>query len=358
VAKPAPTESHLPTVVDKAPADPSPAANPSNAPAPDGAPLAADKAPRDNRAPLEMTNVSEREWMASVRQKLAEKLDVDPGDLKFSPSKRRWAVVRDPAAGAAKAAEAAAAKAPPSKKSAAPRHPVPRRYQIIVADTEGKVETRLRPITVSGSDEPPKDFRFLNDDNLIYEVVKPAPPAAKPTRAHDKKRSKGKAEAAKARDKAGDKSEPDPEKRLFVIQPLGRRPKPLRCEGIHFAWSPQHTHLASVGGPAKARFVAVDGVKVYPRRGASRISGPPAWSKDGTSLAFVENRPEKPARLVLLAEYDNPTGDTFWDLPPGASMDGAQAYFTGHDRLVVGKSALKPLFAAPFTKEKSATFDP
>ncbi|HEY0710639.1 MAG TPA: hypothetical protein VGG33_27800, partial [Polyangia bacterium] len=194
---------------------------------------------------------------------------------------------------------------------------------------------------------------------LIYEVVKAAPdeqPITARARAAERRR-KAKA-VAKAKAAAAKGGEPEPDKRLFIIQPLGKRTRPIRCEHIHVAWNPQRTHIASMGGPAHARFVAVDGVKVYPRRGASRLSGPPAWSKDGTSLAFVENRPAKPARLVLLAEFDNPTGDTFWDLPAVATLDGAQAYFTGHDRLVVGKSALKPLFAAPFTKEKAPTFDP
>ncbi|HEY0711798.1 MAG TPA: hypothetical protein VGF45_03935 [Polyangia bacterium] len=316
---------------------------------------------RDGRAPLEMTNVSERDWIAGVRQKIAQKLSVDPTLIRFSPSKRRAAVLHDPvasraaqAAQAAPAAEATAAKPKPTKaKAKTPRRPPPRRYQVIVTDTEGKVEARFRTLTWGSGDEPPRDFRFLGEDSVIYEVVK-SPPEDKPIARAPKQRRKTKAKKLVA----AKPSEPEPDKRLFVIHPLGKRARPIRCEHIHIAWNPQKTHIASMGGPPHARFVAVDGVKVYPRRGASRLSGPPAWSKDGTSLAFVENRPEKPARLVLLAEFDNPTGDTFWDLPAMASLEGAQAYFTGHDRLVVGKSALKPLFAAPFTKERAPTFDP
>jgi hypothetical protein len=318
---------------------------------------------RDNRPPVEMTSLSERDWIAAVRQKIAQKLSVDPAEIRFSPTKRRAAVLHDPAAArAAQVAAAAEEKAKVSGKKAkatSPRRAPPRRYQIIVTDTEGKVEARFRTLTRPGSDEPPRDFRFLGDDSLIYEVVKPPAdendkPAKTTTRASRRRKGKvAKAVAAKP-------SEPEPEKRLIVIQPLGKRTRPIRCEHIHVAWNPQKTHIVSMGGPPQARFVAVDGVKVYPRRGASRLSGPPAWSKDGTSLAFVENRPTKPARLVLLAEFDNPTGDTFWDLPSAVALEGAQAYFTGHDRLVVGKSALRPLFAAPFTKEKepSPTFDP
>lgn len=335
------------------------------------APAAAGGESRDGRPPLDMANISEKEWLASVRQKLADRLSVDPAAIRLSPSKRRAAVVRGPAVpkpaeiDEAKLAESKAAKGKgrgkSARKVAAQRRPAPpRRYQIIVADIAGKVEHKFRAVTVNGSDEPPKDFRFLSEDSLIYEVVKPAPPPpAKLAKKHATKAAR--AEERKRRSKGDDSNvddEPEADKRLFVIQPLGRRTRPLRCEGIHFSWNKQRTHIASVGGPPAARYVAVDGVKVYPRRGQSRISGAPAWSKDGLSLAFVENRPKSPARLVLLAEFDNPTGDTFWDLPSVPSMQGTQAYFTGHDRLVVGRSALKPLFAAPFTKERSTPFEP
>jgi hypothetical protein len=98
--------------------------------------------------------------------------------------------------------------------------------------------------------------------------------------------------------------------------------------------------------------VVVDGAQVYPRKGRSVIAGEPAWSKDGHSVAFLELRPHAPARLVLLAEYDNPTGDTTWDLPASAALEGARVFWAGSGKLVVGKSSMRPIFAATFFKEK------
>ena len=55
--------------------------------------------------------------------------------------------------------------------------------------------------------------------------------------------------------------------------------------------------------------------------------------------------------LVLLAELDNPTGDTTWDLPLTASTDGTSVFWAGSGKLVVGKTQLRPVFSAAFTKE-------
>src|SRR5207248_6434467 len=65
---------------------------------------------------------------------------------------------------------------PPTSK--APRRP--RRFEIVVVDPEGKGRTLFRPVTVPGSDEPPRDLHFLTDDRLVYEVVPPAIPPSAP----------------------------------------------------------------------------------------------------------------------------------------------------------------------------------
>jgi hypothetical protein len=142
--------------------------------------------------------------------------------------------------------------------------------------------------------------------------------------------------------------------RLFIIQPVERRQRRLRCEGVRFSFTPQRDHLVFVAGKPEAGFVSVDGVQVYPRRGRAIIATDPSWSKDGRSLAFVETPADAKPRLVLLAEFDNPTGDTTWDLPPAAGVDGARVYWSGASKLVVGKSATHPLFSTSFVKEKPA----
>jgi hypothetical protein len=138
--------------------------------------------------------------------------------------------------------------------------------------------------------------------------------------------------------------------RLFVIQPITGGSRPIKCEGLHFAFTPQNDRLAFVGGEPETTFVAVDGVQVYPRRGRTVVASAPVWSKDGRSLAFLETPATKPTRLVLLAEFDNPTGDTTWDLPPSAPVEGIRVFWAGSGKLLVGKTALRPIFSASFEK--------
>jgi hypothetical protein len=121
---------------------------------------------------------------------------------------------------------------------------------------------------------------------------------------------------------------------------------------VQFALPPALNRVAFVGGKPDAAFVSVDGAQVYPRRGRTTIASNVAWSRDGTSVAFLETPTGGPPRLVLLAEPDNPTGDTVWPLPATLSLDGARVFWAGRGRLVVGKSVGRPLFATSFVKEK------
>ncbi len=282
--------------------------------------------------------------------------------------------MRDPQA-AAIAAAAARAKKPP-------RRPPPRRFQIVVVDNQAKKVAIFRPVTARGSDEPPKDVRFLDEDRVIYEVVsapppppppdsptpspRPAPPpATTKTRAGAPTKAAKRAKAAPPRSRApASRTTRVPPKapppapttadsavvptRLFIIQPLQQRARPVRCEGRFFAFTVDGARIAFVAGSPEAAYVAVDGQPIYPRHGRTVLPGLPAWSKDGHSLAFIETPPDGPARLVLLAEYDNPTGDTTWDLPAAASVDGARVFWAGSGRLVVGKTLGHPLFSASF----------
>lgn len=339
-----------------------------------------------------MKEVSERDWLVAVRKKISLRQTIDPMEIKFSPSHQLAAFVRGPApppdpkvaASAshgqdeklgvqqaakktskteekkgAKASEKRAAKKPAAKA----KKPPPRRYQIVVVDTEGKTQSSFRPVTAAGSDEPPKDFRFLSDAAVIYEVVAPPPdPAAKPAHKKPEKKSRN---AAKTAEKANTKAKgagvpaaPPLPRRLFMIHPLAKRARPIRCEGTRFSWSPQHEHIAFVQGTDAKNAVNVDGVQTYPRKGKTTIASEPKWSKDALSLAFLEVRTPSPPRLVLLAEFDNPTGDTTWDLPVTAPTDGAEVFWAGAGKLVVGRSALKPIFSTRFEKEKPVKFDP
>jgi hypothetical protein len=294
-------------------------------------------------ATMETKHLSEKQWVAQVREQLGKQLKVEPGELRFSPDRQWVVIVRGP---------------PPPPEGKPIKHP--RRYQIVVTDAAGKRTMKFRPVVAKGSDEPPKDVHFLADNRLIYEVVDP-PPAPPPP---PKPAAKGKAKASKVSrpikvTKAPAKVSPQAAKpearptRLFVIQPLARRGRLIRCVGERFSFTAQQDHLAFVGGEPEASFVSVDGAQVYPRKGRTQIGGEPAWSRDGHSLAFLELRHQAASRLVLLAEYDNPSGDTTWDLPMSTALDGARVFWAGSGKLVVGRSSLKPIFAASFHKEKA-----
>jgi hypothetical protein len=287
-----------------------------------------------------MKEVSEKAWLADTRQKLATRLKVDPATLRFSPSKRLVACVREVAA---------------RKKV---KRPPPRRHQIIVVDPDGARRALFEAVSLRGSDEPPKDFRFLAEDRLIYEVVQPSPPSAPVARKRAspaRRRARGKRPAHVAPPSVPP-SDPLFPRRLLVIQPIEGRQRPIRCDGARFTFTGQHDHFAFVTGKPEAEFVSVDGVQVYPRRGRTIITSDPAWSKDGRSLAFVEMPAAGKPRLVLLGEFDNPTGDTTWELPPSASapasVEGVRVLWSGPAKLVVARSPTKPLFSTSFVKEK------
>jgi hypothetical protein len=290
--------------------------------------------------------VNQKDWLAALRDKIATQEKVPPTELHVSPGLLRAAYVRSPPVAAVKPG----------------RRPPLRRHDIVVVDNQGRRVASFRAVAAKRGDEPPKDLRFLSEERLVYEVVEPPPepsPPAKPAKrkpqpkppAHAKKAAPKAATAAAPKIALAPPPRPLPPARTFVIQPIAPRARPIKCVGVHFTFSREKDRLAFVSGTAEAGFVSVDGAQVYPRRGRTMVASAPAWSKDGRSLAFLEARAAQPSRLVLLAELDNPTGDTTWDLPPTANTDGALVFWAGSGKLVVGKTQMRPVFSASFTKE-------
>jgi hypothetical protein len=293
--------------------------------------------------------VNQKDWLVALREKIAQQEKVPPAELRISPGLLRAAYVRSP---------------PPVAVKPGRRAP-PRRHDIVVVDNQGRRVASFRAVSAKRGDEPPKDLRFLSEDRLVYEVVepppeppppgKPAPRKAPPHAARAKKATtkpaKPKPAAPKVAAAPAPRVTPLPPPRTFVIQPIAPRARPTKCVGVHFTFTRDRDKLAFVSGTAEAGFVAVDGAQVYPRRGRTMVASAPAWSKDGRSLAFLEARAAQPTRLVLLAELDNPTGDTTWDLPPTANTEGALVFWAGSGKLVVGRTQMRPIFSASFTKE-------
>jgi hypothetical protein len=288
---------------------------------------------------LDMRELSPKEWLRRVQEKISQKYDVDPAQMRLSPAPPKLvAFVRGPA--------------PPKPGKKVKR---PRRHDIVVVDVLGQKRGQWRVLTAPRSDEPPKDLRFLDDDRLVYEVVESPPPPQKQKRASSKKVSKkAKAAANVASKKAAAPAEP---RRFFVIQPVGRRARAIRCQGQQFIFTGRHDRLAFVGGTPGKAFVSVNGKQVYPRRGKTVIASDLVWSRDGLGLAFLETPAKKPPRLVLLGAYDNPREDATWDLPPTAELDGARVFWTRPGKLVVGKTTTRPFFSASFDREDASAAD-
>jgi hypothetical protein len=293
-------------------------------------------APREPFGDVGFKEVNEKDWLAALREKIAQQEKVPPTDLRVSPGLLRAAYVRSPPVVATKSG----------------RRPAPRRHTIVVVDNQGRRLATFRAVAARRGDEPPKGLRFLSEERLVYEIVEPPPEAAPPGKPAPRKPPPRRAARAKKAKPAPARALPPwPPARTFVIQPITPRARPTKCVGVHFTFTREHDHLAFLSGSPESGFVAVDGAQLYPRRGRAVLASAPAWSKDGHSLAFLESPADKPARLVLVAEIDNATGDTTWDLPPTASTDGVNVFWAGSGKLVVGKTQMRPIFSASFTRE-------
>jgi hypothetical protein len=114
-------------------------------------------------------------------------------------------------------------------------------------------------------------------------------------------------------------------------------------------WGPQHRHVAFATGIDKSQALVVDGRNVWPRRGLTKLHGPPVWSPDGHGLAFVEDGNFGP-RLVVLVEYDDASGDLTWPVPRDALGPGLHVFWAGDNKVVIGETALQPKFAADWER--------
>jgi hypothetical protein len=301
---------------------------------PPGAAEAPKRTSADPFGDVGFKEVNQKDWVAGLRETISRQETVPPVDLRVSPGLLRAAYVRSPVV-----------------VTKPGRRPVPRRHEIVVVDNQGRRVATFRAVVAKRGDEPPKDLRFLSEERLVYEVVEPPPDAEPPAKLVAHKRPHAKATKKPTPAVPRIAVTPLPPPRTFVIQPIAQRARAIKCVGAHFTFTHDKDRLAFVSGTTQSAFISVDGAQVYPRRGRTIVASAPAWSKDGRSLAFLEARAERPARLVLLAELDNPTGDTTWDLPPTATTEGALVFWAGSSKLVVGKTQMRPVFSASFSKE-------
>ncbi|MEA2695919.1 MAG: hypothetical protein QOI66_190 [Myxococcales bacterium] len=238
-------------------------------------------------------------------------LGVEKDALVWSPTKKTFAVVVPvpaPSGGKAKAIS---------------RRPKPVNTTIAVYAPTGDRLATFRAVRPG----PVTDLRYLGEDRLFYQLSgPPRPPLRRPLR--------GPAPPVSLR---------------YAIQSLKPGAVPIPCSGWEFVFSPAGNHVAWLTGDAKHQRLFADGQPVYPRRGWTTIQGQPAWSHDGVSLAAIENGLHR--RLVVLVEFDNPSGDNTWPLPIEANDPSLHVYWAGPGKLVVGPSLTKPVFAASYLRD-------
>lgn len=243
---------------------------------------------------------------------VATKLGVEKAALVWSAGKKSFAVVL-----------------PANAKRAKARRPPP--TIIAVYSAKGEPSGEFRALGVGAISE----LRFLGEDRLFYRLP------VKPSAAHKARRRPSRSASAL------------PPPLRYALQPIKPEAAPIACTGWRFVFSPAGDHVAHVGGDDQHQRVFVDGVAVYPRRGATTLQGDPAWAADSLGLAAIETGARH--RLVVLVEFDNPTGDNTWPLPPEASDPALRVFWAGSGKLVVGPSLTKPVFAASFHRDAPTT---
>jgi hypothetical protein len=242
-------------------------------------------------------------------------LGVDKDALVWSPAKKTFAVVVPVAAPSGGKAKAISRKPKPKPANA--------NLTIAVYAPTGD---RLASFRAVGPG-PVSDLRYLGEDRLFYQVPgKPRPALRRPRH--------GVAPPVSLR---------------YAIQPVRPGASPVACNGWEFVFSPAGDHVAWVSGDAKRQRLFADGQPVYPRRGWTIVQGQPAWSPDGVSLAAIENGLHR--QLVVLVEFDNPSGDNTWPLPIEANDPSLHVYWAGPGKLVVGPALTKPVFAASYHRD-------
>lgn len=110
-------------------------------------------------------------------------------------------------------------------------------------------------------------------------------------------------------------------------------------------WDPTHRHFAEVRGKRGQQALFVDNRRIWPRQGATTFHGQPVWSPDGHGLAIVEDIARE-ARLVVMVEYRDPSGDLTWPIPRDAVAPTLKLFWANETKVVIGETLMRPRFAA------------
>jgi hypothetical protein len=247
-------------------------------------------------------------------------LGVEKDALVWSPGKKTFAVIVPVAAPGGGKAKAISRKPKPVNANA--------NVTIAVYAPTGDRLATFRAVRPG----PVSDLRYLGEDRLFYQLS--GKPLSSKLRPRLRRHPHG---------------PPPPPSLRYAIQSLKPGAAPVACNGWEFVFSPAGDHVAWLSGDAKRQRLFADGQAVYPRRGWTTIQGQPAWSQDGVSLAAIENGLHR--RLVVLVEFDNPSGDNTWPLPIEADDPSLHVYWAGPGKLVVGRSLTKPVFAASYLRD-------
>jgi hypothetical protein len=131
-------------------------------------------------------------------------------------------------------------------------------------------------------------------------------------------------------------------------------------QSVRSVFSPDRQHIVQVRSFGHGTVVMLDGRRIHPRQGVSRLVGLPSFSPDGRSLAFLE-RVGREQRLVVVADISEPDDVLSWRIPEGvhsqsaplpgragqaavtaAQVKGDRVFWADNRRITVGEEILKP----------------
>jgi hypothetical protein len=125
---------------------------------------------------------------------------------------------------------------------------------------------------------------------------------------------------------------------------------------IRSVFSPDKQHIAQVRAHGHGAAILLDGRRVYPRQGVSRLIGLPSFSPDSKMMAFLE-RVGREQRLVIVPDITDPDEVMTWRIPcegeslsaelpgraqPTVAPSRDRVFWADNRRVTVGEEILKP----------------
>ncbi len=132
-----------------------------------------------------------------------------------------------------------------------------------------------------------------------------------------------------------------------VREPPAPAKSPPANRGADGTGTPE-THRVTIRGEPGRSIVLVDGLPIFPPEGFATVVSQPQWSPSGRNVAFLSRQDSGPGlMLVVLARARKSFEIITWPLPTLRGHE-LNVFWTGDNRLLVGRSVLDPKFSAEF----------